>query len=86
MLPIIRDIQARGIVSLKDIAAELTRQKWPTARGQSEWSLVGVKRILERTADERIASVLLHSGVHTLQDRFPLSEERHLFENLSGVG
>jgi hypothetical protein len=51
ILPIIRDIQDRGITCLKNVAVELTWQKWPTARGQSDWSLVGVKWILERKTD-----------------------------------
>jgi hypothetical protein len=54
MRPVIEAVQARGIVELKGIAEELTRQRFPTARGGDEWSIMGVKRILER---ERFSSV-----------------------------
>jgi DNA invertase Pin-like site-specific DNA recombinase len=46
--PVIRDAQARGIVALQDIAAELTRLGWKTARGSDEWTATAVRRILAR--------------------------------------
>jgi hypothetical protein len=51
MLPIIEAIQARGMTTLQAIADELTRQKWPTARGVDAWSMMAVSNILKRTKD-----------------------------------
>jgi DNA invertase Pin-like site-specific DNA recombinase len=48
MLPIIDAIRARGITTLAGIADELTRQKWPTARGAESWSMMAVSNILKR--------------------------------------
>jgi DNA invertase Pin-like site-specific DNA recombinase len=48
MLPVITAIKARGIVTLAGIAEELTRQKWPTARGADAWSMMAVSNILKR--------------------------------------
>jgi hypothetical protein len=48
MLPIIADIQNRGVVKLAEIASELTRQKWKTASGAETWSMMAVSRILKR--------------------------------------
>jgi len=42
-------IRARGITTLAGIADELTRQKWPTARGAESWSMMAVSNILKRT-------------------------------------
>jgi DNA invertase Pin-like site-specific DNA recombinase len=50
MLPVIRDMQARGITELKAMAAELQRLKWKTARGSDEWTATAVRRILMRGA------------------------------------
>ena len=49
MLPIFGAIRARGITTLAGIADELTRQKWPTARGAESWSMMAVSNILKRT-------------------------------------
>ena len=49
MLPIIDAIRGRGITTLAGIADELTRQKWPTARGAESWSMMAVSNILKRT-------------------------------------
>jgi DNA invertase Pin-like site-specific DNA recombinase len=46
--PIIKDLQAAGAESLRDIAKGLNDAGIPTARGQGEWSAVQVKRVLER--------------------------------------
>jgi DNA invertase Pin-like site-specific DNA recombinase len=48
MLPIIDAIRSRGMTTLQAIADELTRQKWPTARGADAWSMVAVSGILKR--------------------------------------
>jgi DNA invertase Pin-like site-specific DNA recombinase len=48
MLPIIADVRARGMVTLQAIANELTRLKWPTARGADAWSPMTVRAILTR--------------------------------------
>ena len=58
MLPIIDAIRARGLTTLAQIAKELTRQKWPSARGAEAWSTMAVSNILERklrTEAERAA-------------------------------
>jgi DNA invertase Pin-like site-specific DNA recombinase len=47
--PIIRDLQATGAASLRDIANGLNEAGIPTARGQGQWSAVQVKRAMERT-------------------------------------
>jgi DNA invertase Pin-like site-specific DNA recombinase len=51
MLPAIDAIRARGIITLAGIADELTRQKWPTARGAEVWSMMAVSNILKRRKD-----------------------------------
>jgi DNA invertase Pin-like site-specific DNA recombinase len=48
MLPIIADVRARGMVTLQAIADELTRLRWPTARGADAWSPMSVRAILVR--------------------------------------
>jgi DNA invertase Pin-like site-specific DNA recombinase len=48
MLPVIHAIRSRGITTLQGIANELTRQKWPTARGADAWSMMAVSGILKR--------------------------------------
>jgi DNA invertase Pin-like site-specific DNA recombinase len=48
MLPVIDSIRARGMTTLQAIADELTRQKWPTARGADTWSMMAVRGILKR--------------------------------------
>jgi DNA invertase Pin-like site-specific DNA recombinase len=47
LAPIIKELQAAGKTSLRDIAAGLNEQGIPTARG-GEWSAVQVMRMLER--------------------------------------
>jgi hypothetical protein len=37
----VHHIRARGIMTLAGIADELTRQKWSTARGAENWSMIG---------------------------------------------
>ena len=37
-----------GVTTLMGIAEELTRQKWPTARGAESWSMMAVSNILKR--------------------------------------
>lgn len=44
--PIIRSIEARGITTLKDIAAELTAMKVKTPRGGEEWHATQVRRVM----------------------------------------
>jgi DNA invertase Pin-like site-specific DNA recombinase len=46
--PIIKDLQAAGAESLRDIAKGLNDAGIPTARGQGQWSAVQVKRALDR--------------------------------------
>jgi DNA invertase Pin-like site-specific DNA recombinase len=53
MLPVIDAIRARGVTTLQGIADELTRQRWPTARGADAWSMVAVSSILKRRPVER---------------------------------
>jgi len=48
MFPIIADVRARGMVTLQAIADELTRLRWPTARGADTWSPMTVRAILMR--------------------------------------
>jgi len=47
VLPIIREIQATGAITLRAIAAELTARKVPTARG-GDWAAQQVSNILKR--------------------------------------
>jgi len=51
MLPIIEAVRARGMTTLQAIADELTRQKWPTARGADAWSMMAVSNIMKRRKD-----------------------------------
>jgi DNA invertase Pin-like site-specific DNA recombinase len=46
--PIIKDLQAAGAESLRDIADGLNEAGIPTARGSGKWSAVQVQRVLER--------------------------------------
>lgn len=48
LLPTIQDIQAKGAVSLRDIAAKLNEDKVPTPRKKGEWSAVQVQRVMNR--------------------------------------
>jgi recombinase len=47
LAPIIGELQAKGLVSLKAIAAELNIRQIPTARG-GKWHPTGVSRLLDR--------------------------------------
>ena len=47
--PIIREIRASGVTSLRQIAAALNERGIPTPRG-AEWQAPQVKRVLERLA------------------------------------
>jgi DNA invertase Pin-like site-specific DNA recombinase len=49
--PIIKDLQAAGAESLRDVAKGLNDAGIPTPRGHGEWSAVQVKRTLERLGD-----------------------------------
>ncbi|WFT81006.1 MULTISPECIES: recombinase family protein [unclassified Methylobacterium] len=46
-VPVIREVQAAGAVSLNEIAGALNARGIPTARGRS-WSAVQVRRVLQR--------------------------------------
>jgi DNA invertase Pin-like site-specific DNA recombinase len=46
--PIIKELQAAGATSLRNIAAGLNARGIPTSRGDGEWSAVQVARVLER--------------------------------------
>ena len=46
--PIIKDLQAAGARSLRDIAKGLNDAGIPTARGDGKWSAVQVQRTLAR--------------------------------------
>jgi hypothetical protein len=48
--PTIKALQATGVVSLRAIAAELTKRGIPTAGGRGEWQAVQVRRVLARLA------------------------------------
>lgn len=48
LLPTIKEIQAKGAVSLRDIAAKLNEDKVPTPRKKGEWSAVQVQRVMNR--------------------------------------
>jgi hypothetical protein len=48
--PTIKALQATGVVSLRAIAAELTKRGIPTAGGRGEWQAVQVRRALARLA------------------------------------
>jgi DNA invertase Pin-like site-specific DNA recombinase len=49
ILPIVREIQAAGVASLRAVAAELTRRNVRTARGGA-WTATAVKNLLQRPA------------------------------------
>ena len=48
MLPVVDAIRARGLTTLQQIADELTRQRWKTARGGDEWTPTAVRNLLLR--------------------------------------
>lgn len=51
VLPIVREIQAAGITSLRAIADALNARRVPTARGGA-WHAAGVARVLKRSVPE----------------------------------
>lgn len=50
LAPVVRDMQAQGVVSLPALARALTERGIPTARGKAVWSPMQVSRVLERMA------------------------------------
>jgi DNA invertase Pin-like site-specific DNA recombinase len=46
MLPVVRELQAAGITSLRGIARELTRRGIPTPRNAGSWSATQVRNLL----------------------------------------
>jgi hypothetical protein len=46
--PIIKELQAVGITSLRDLAEGLNAAGIRTAQGKGKWSAVQVQRVLER--------------------------------------
>ena len=50
LIPLIREAQASGATSLRQIAALLNERDTPTARGRGKWSAVQVARVLARSA------------------------------------
>lgn len=50
VLPVIRELQAAGVVSLGGIARELTRRGVVTSQGKAKWSAAQVARVLARGA------------------------------------
>jgi len=48
LAPIIAELQAAGITSLRGIAAELTKRGIPTAGGHGDWQAAQVRRVLGR--------------------------------------
>jgi DNA invertase Pin-like site-specific DNA recombinase len=48
VLPIIRDLQAAGARTLREVAAGLERRGVRTPRGGTSWTATAVKRVLER--------------------------------------
>ena len=48
LAPIIAEIRAAGVVTLRDIAAELNQRGIPTARGTANWSRSQVNRVMSR--------------------------------------
>lgn len=48
--PVIDELRAGGVSSLRGLAKALTARSIPTARGGSEWSPMQVQRVLERLA------------------------------------
>jgi len=53
LAPVISELQAAGVTSLRAIATELNARGIPTSRGKGEWSAVQVKRVIDRPPVER---------------------------------
>jgi hypothetical protein len=51
LAPIIAELQAAGITTLRGIADELNRRDVPTAAGRGRWQPVQVSRVLRRLAE-----------------------------------
>jgi hypothetical protein len=54
VLPVIRELQASGAASLREIAAGLNEQGIEAPRG-GEWSAVQVQRVMQRAAETEAA-------------------------------
>ena len=50
LAPVIAELRAAGVASLRGLAAALTARSIPTASGNGKWSAVQVGRVLERLA------------------------------------
>jgi Recombinase len=50
LAPIIAELQAAGVTSLRRIADELNRRGIPTPAGRGQWQPVQVSRVLRRRA------------------------------------
>ena len=48
LAPIIAELRAAGVTSLRDIAAEMNRRGIPTASGRGEWQADTVRQLLVR--------------------------------------
>jgi Recombinase len=48
--PVIAELRAAGITSLKGIAKALNERRVPTPRGGSRWHAMQVSRVLKRVA------------------------------------
>jgi DNA invertase Pin-like site-specific DNA recombinase len=53
VLPIIRQVQQQGAVSLRELAGELTARGVKTARGSTAWSAATVGRLIARAQEAR---------------------------------
>jgi hypothetical protein len=53
LAPIITELRAEGVVSLRAIADELNRRGIPTATGHSKWQAVQIMRVLKRLTGVR---------------------------------
>ena len=48
LVPIVKELQAAGVTSLRAIAAALNEKRIPTSRGNGEWTATQVIPVLER--------------------------------------
>lgn len=51
LAPVIAELRAEGITSLRSVAAALTAKGIPTARGAADWSPVQVSRLLAQLGE-----------------------------------
>jgi hypothetical protein len=56
LAPIVAEVQAAGVTSLRGIAAEMNRRGIPTLSGRGEWQAVQVRRVIARIAPMRAPS------------------------------